>query len=45
MWDLLDSAANSFPDRIVVADEHGRTLTVAELQSAAEERRRRRVLV
>jgi acyl-CoA synthetase (AMP-forming)/AMP-acid ligase II len=36
-WELLVSAATDGPDRVVLADSHGRSLTCAELRDSAEQ--------
>jgi cyclohexanecarboxylate-CoA ligase len=36
-WELVVSAAAKRPDRVVLADAHGRSLTCAELRDAAQE--------
>ena len=36
VWDLVSAAASEHPDRIVLADNHGRTLTTTELRDGAE---------
>lgn len=36
-WELVVSAATDGPDRVVLADSHGRSLTCAALRDAAEE--------
>ena len=36
LWELMEQAAREHPDRVLVEDEHGRTLTAAELRDAAE---------
>lgn len=35
-WDLVDAAAENHPDRCVLADDFGRSLTNAQLRNAAE---------
>jgi acyl-CoA synthetase (AMP-forming)/AMP-acid ligase II len=35
-WELMEQAAREHPDRVLVQDEHGRTLTASELRDAAE---------
>ena len=35
-WELLSTAAAHHPDRVVVADDHGRSLTSSQLRDAAE---------
>ena len=35
-WELLASTAERHPDRVVVADDHGRSLTSEQLRDAAE---------
>ncbi|MCU1372998.1 MAG: fadK 2 [Actinomycetia bacterium] len=35
-WELVTAAATDHPDRVVVADDHGRSLTSVELRDAAE---------
>jgi acyl-CoA synthetase (AMP-forming)/AMP-acid ligase II len=37
MWELVERAAAEHPDRVLVADEHGRSLTAAGLRDRAEE--------
>ncbi|WP_396930346.1 class I adenylate-forming enzyme family protein [Mycolicibacterium sp.] len=34
-WDLVDTAASEHPDRVVLADDYGRSLTSAQLREAA----------
>ena len=34
-WDLVDAAASEHPDRVVLADDYGRSLTSAQLREAA----------
>jgi acyl-CoA synthetase (AMP-forming)/AMP-acid ligase II len=34
-WDLVEEAATSHPDRVVLADDYGRSLTCSELRDAA----------
>lgn len=36
-WDLVAAAADEHPDRVLVADEYGRTLTTVGLRDAAEQ--------
>ena len=36
LWQLASDAADAHPDRVVLSDEHGRTLTTAQLCEAAE---------
>jgi len=35
-WDLVETAAHTHPDRVVLADDYGRSLTNAQLRDAAE---------
>jgi cyclohexanecarboxylate-CoA ligase len=35
-WQLVSDAASSQPARVVLADDHGRSLTTAGLRDAAE---------
>jgi cyclohexanecarboxylate-CoA ligase len=35
-WDLVSSAADEAPQRVILADDHGRTLTTTQLRDAAE---------
>lgn len=35
-WSLVDSAAHHHPDRVILGDSYGRTLTTLELREAAE---------
>ncbi len=35
-WDLVCSAAEEAPERVILADDHGRTLTTTQLRDAAE---------
>ncbi|MFO7164916.1 MAG: cyclohexanecarboxylate-CoA ligase, partial [Mycolicibacterium hassiacum] len=35
-WELVERTAADHPDRLVLADDFGRTLTAAELRDAAE---------
>ena len=34
-WKLVDSAASEHPDRVVLVDDYGRSLTSAQLREAA----------
>ncbi len=36
-WELIDGVASQAPERVLVADDHGRTLTTAEFRDAAEQ--------
>ena len=35
-WDLISRAAHESPDRVILADDHGRSLTPVQLRDAAE---------
>ncbi|MCU1373498.1 MAG: Cyclohexanecarboxylate-CoA ligase, partial [Actinomycetia bacterium] len=35
-WELVAAAAADHPERVVVADDHGRSLTSRQLHDAAE---------
>ncbi|MEY2959049.1 MAG: hypothetical protein RLZZ01_1617, partial [Actinomycetota bacterium] len=36
LWATMERTAERWPDRVVLADDHGRSLTVAALRDAAE---------
>jgi cyclohexanecarboxylate-CoA ligase len=36
LWELVCSAAEAMPDKVILADDHGRTLTTTQYRDAAE---------